>query len=946
MDFEKPLEKEPEEEVSDETIKKNDEFLDDLLSQGEKDRKDNPEEYENFKNEFHSRMSGNFDKIKTDRNLEKKEEEEKIRGIFRFFIEDMLNREPADPYSDDTADIIQADLKIKKGIAQIIGEEEPETTRGWYDKDSLFFDELIKISKNLSPEQRKGLDWNLYKFLDHYNPGTNIGTTEMLVTTAKITRIPEFQGNIGQSLIGELNYRINWTTPEVLKDIEREIEDASIAEKMDMLEIFQSIVAKASSLGWSNGIKNIENIVEHIKTKNNSFFVQIYLEKIQERIQSEEKEPSQGIVGLSGDRKRSRLIEPLNKSEKENYELTSSLFKPDRIFNRQERMMRISEDMLVIMDHSNNILSLAKTPKESFERKPLKTKPKDLMKLQDTLQAQEKEMGNEMQSYLFLNQIIVFASESSIMKNEYKTIEELANIWEKTCGKLSIPWIDILTNLKNIIPLSIEEKSAIIKGLNIKAEELSKEQEGEVPDLEFVNYEDMTKKYNYILNDTEENDETFLLLQHLYKPGIINRIEKKLEINKFEIPFNYQLHLLKFLTDKNEKEVDEVKEFLNGSINSKDKINRIKSFLATENGNELGKKIFKIAEKTEPEFSEKAFEKYANIIDQIEDSKDLIASILKQQDVSDEEIRKINSNLIAKANQMMLSVAEKIEKLTDTETLNQKELLQILDSYKTDTLLTTSIYKTLHKEGSDIKPEDLEGVTFETKGGEEIIQDEETFEEMCGIYRGNYSDKPELAESLVKGFKEQLKYQGNNTRIYIYKKNGRVMAFNRFDDNNREGTKYFGSFNVQPALQDSSIGSALFQKSLEEETKEGEPIKAICFSFSSATVMYIEKGGFIANHFERLSEDPSSPVIHIEKNEFFSPQYSGKTQDEIISQYQKNLGGNTGNDSASIVQIPISDKNQIDSTMEDFLNNKKYLLTRYFCDKERKNVYAVFEKNA
>lgn len=174
------------------------------------------------------------------------------------------------------------------------------------------------------------------------------------------------------------------------------------------------------------------------------------------------------------------------------------------------------------------------------------------------------------------------------------------------------------------------------------------------------------------------------------------------------------------------------------------------------------------------------------------------------------------------------------------------------------------------------------------------------------------------------------------------------MAFNRFDDkfDEQEDAKYFGSFNVQSELQDSSLGSALFQKSLEEETKERKPIKAVCFSFSSATVMYIEKGGFIANQFERLSEDPSSPVIHIEKNENFSPKYSGKTQDEIISEYQENLDKNTEEDSASIVRIPISDKEKIDSTMEDFLNNKKYLLTRYFCDKERKNVYAVFEKGA
>jgi hypothetical protein len=939
MDFEKPLEKEPEEEVSDETIKKNDEFLDNLLSQGEKDREDNPEEYENFRNKFHFRMSGDFEeKIKKDRNLEKKEEEEKIREIFRFFIEDMLKREPADPYNDDTADIIQADLKIKKGIAQIIGEEEPETTRGWYDKDSLFFDELIKISKNLSPEQRKGLDWNLYKFLDYYNPGTNIGTTEMLVTTAKITRIPEFQGNIGQSLIGELNYRINWTTPEVLKDIEREIEDASTAEKMDMLEIIKSVVAKAASMDWPNGIKHIKNIIEHIKTKDNSFFVQIYLEKIQERIQSEEKEPSQGIVGLSGDRARSRLAEPLNKLEKENYELTSSLFKPDRIFNRQERMMRISEDMLVIMDHSNNILSLAKTPKESFEREPLATKPKDLMKLQDTLQAQEKEMGNEMQSYLFLNQIIVFASKSSIMKNEYKTIEELANIWEKTCGKLSIPWIDILTNLKNIIPLSIEEKSAIIKGLNIKAEEIFKEQEGNVPDLDFVSYEDITKKYNYILNDTEENDETFLLLQHLYKPEIISRIEKKLEINKFEIPFNYQLHLLKFLTDKNETEVDKVKEFLNGSINSKEKTNRIKSFLAMESGEKMGESIFKISEKAEPEFSEKVFEKYANITDQIENSKELIASMLKQQNADDDEIRSINSNLIVKANRMIADFAQELDKNTKEDNIKEK-LLRKLDRYQEDLMLTASVYKTLKKEsGRDIRIEDIKDIQLQTKNATEI-KDEE-LQQMLDIYGKNYDNRPEFKNQLLEIFKNKIKENRQDTVLYVIKKGNQIIAFNRFDRNPDE-TKYFGSFNVDPNMQDSSIGTALFEESLRIESGDSKPIKATCDAFSTATIMYIEKGGFVVTDIiPEPGNETGEKIFQIEKSDVIESKYKEIPQKEIIRMQEDE----EQKENSIILKLGKNPK-EISNAVEDLINNKKYLLTRYFCDKERTNVYCVLEKS-
>lgn len=439
--------------------------------------------------------------------------------------------------------------------------------------------------------------------------------------------------------------------------------------------------------------------------------------------------------------------------------------------------------------------------------------------------------------------------------------------------------------------------------------------------------ETITKKEEVIKNLTE----------HYYE--ITNQqIFKDIGIHLNDLSFKEQGWFLLYLESANEEEKNEIKAFIKTYGET-----GIKTFLAVEDNQEMGEKIINIGNKIDAELAQGIFLKYNQIMHAAERADNYIKQILEEKDIDDRLLEDIKNDLIQKATNILL----------DSEELSDKKFLSTfvwakLDSYRTDILLTASIYKTLHKEGSDIRPEDLEGVTFEIKNGKEIFQDKETFNEMCRIYINNYADKPKLAKSLAEGFEEQLKSRGNKTRIYIYKKDGHVMAFNRFDDkfDEQEDAKYFGSFNVQSELQDSSLGSALFQKSLEEETKERKPIKAVCFSFSSATVMYIEKGGFIANQFERLSEDPSSPVIHIEKNENFSPKYSGKTQDEIISEYQENLDKNTENDSASIVQIPISDKNQIDSTMEEFLNNKKYLLTRYFCDSQRNNVYAVFEKGA
>lgn len=878
------------------------------------------------------------------------EKEKEARIFFHKIIEEYIEKaeeksgknldNPYSGYEENDAWFYKSE-QIRNELLEKFGYKSTGDETMWLGTENIFFEELIDIFKNTKSEHSVAAAYQISQelFPSSTNPASFIEASDLLKFGAKIINIPALRRDLEDKILGEASIIINSIHEDKIEDIVKEIEKNALYEKMDILEFLKYIMAYSSYNGWANNVpENIEKIINKIEEKEKSFLLKKFLEifklKIEKTYESLHKpDLENNIEGRVG------FVDA------QNCDKTGRIFIPNKKLDRENReeMMRIGEDLVALVDYKGEPIEFAKVLSKNFNKEPLKVHFKYIDEIEDDIRRYE-ENENKEKEWIFIKDrryslsTIIEKFIENIVIQEIDNIEEISKKLQEIYGKADFSWEGFLQDPQIINHLPQEKRKEIIEKTKGKLDILKKEKQQKGIYIDLVDFQSLTDKYNYKFTSEEIAEKDFLLFKHLHHSDMRWNIENEMGVDMIDIPFNYQVHFLKFLAEKDEKEVNHIKEFLDESNNYQDKINRIKTFLAIESGEEIGKQVFSVAEKTEPEISQKIFEKYASIIDTIEDSKETIASTLIEQNISDDEIRSINSNLIVKANRMIADFAQELDKNTKEDNIKEK-LLRKLDRYQEDLMLTASVYKTLKKEsGRDIRIEDIKDIQLQTKNATEI-KDEE-LQQMLDIYGKNYDNRPEFKNQLLESFKNKIKENRQDTVLYVIKKGNQIIAFNRFDRNPDE-TKYFGSFNVDPNMQDSSIGTALFEESLRIESEDSKPIKATCDAFSTATIMYIEKGGFVVTDIiPEPGNETGEKIFQIEKSDVIESKYKEIPQKEIIRMQEDE----EQKENSIILKLGKNPK-EISNATEDLINNKKYLLTRYFCDKERTNVYCVLEKS-
>ncbi|MFH1522229.1 MAG: hypothetical protein ABIE43_00230 [Patescibacteria group bacterium] len=397
------------------------------------------------------------------------------------------------------------------------------------------------------------------------------------------------------------------------------------------------------------------------------------------------------------------------------------------------------------------------------------------------------------------------------------------------------------------------------------------------------------------------------------------------------------------------------------------------------------------------DISRSVFQKYQEIIDLTKKNKKELRGLFKgEKDISDEEIDAITESLLKKANTLLTDFTNRIKQGED---INEEEILEELERYRQDEILTASVWKGIDKK--DLSPEDLKDVSFEeitvdqfTKGGKAIkaveqiyledgrpvipassirgmvnkyaieasAEEKETAQQimqMLDIYGKNYKDKPKLRAKLLQGFMSKLKQGGDNVVLYLYKKKNKqggedIIAFNRFDKNN--GNRYFGSFNVGPAMGGSAIGTALLKASLEKEAGEAEMIEADCEPEKIISSKYIEKYGFVVKKIMPNYEDTDITAFNIKReksNEKY--YYRDYTPEDLVNEHNNNFPNNQCGVGEKYIVLKFASSNgkqikkeeQLKEMLEEsgrLVNDEGYVMTRYFFSKDGKEVYCAFER--
>ncbi|MFH1252918.1 MAG: GNAT family N-acetyltransferase [Candidatus Uhrbacteria bacterium] len=233
--------------------------------------------------------------------------------------------------------------------------------------------------------------------------------------------------------------------------------------------------------------------------------------------------------------------------------------------------------------------------------------------------------------------------------------------------------------------------------------------------------------------------------------------------------------------------------------------------------------------------------------------------------------------------------------ISRTDNVSAEAVAEKLRNYETDMVVFAGIFKTAFKNPSEVKFDEVRGLSFEQKTAAEIAQDEHQTEhrEIVDIFQANWrKQKPKAAARLTQGLEAKLKTENQASRFAILKKDGKIIAFVRFDKTQTPDGRpalYCASLNVKTNLRSSALGEAVLKNTIDHEAQT-QIIYADVFPDLLAGTKYVEDFGCTivgVGEFATDESDKKEQRLLLRRDDEKNKGYAGKQKipaAEIISQ--------------------------------------------------------------
>lgn len=358
-------------------------------------------------------------------------------------------------------------------------------------------------------------------------------------------------------------------------------------------------------------------------------------------------------------------------------------------------------------------------------------------------------------------------------------------------------------------------------------------------------------------NDTESRD--ISELYHAFSSARMRVfIESYFGFSFSEIPLRSQIQFLRYVWDKDEDTMSDIRNFVQQATDPRAKSSRFISFLALDQfGPAMDTKILALGRELPPDIADILFQKYAEIIESADQIEQNLRSLIKTN-VTPPNTQPIQESLVRQANELLL------RSHTALETNDIQKLQTSLDQIHTDTLLFNALFRNLKESQSIIDFSDLNGLDFAHVPSPQLSENDRMA--MLDLYAHNYPEthySETFRSKILHGL--ETAFRNPQSTFHILKKDGALIAFDRFEvlTENAQGQsrKYWGSFNVAPGHRGSKIGEAFLEQSLEREKT-----KSVIEAYADPTVPisqhYIEKDGFIGTGVEMIGDRPLLKILY------------------------------------------------------------------------------------
>jgi hypothetical protein len=326
--------------------------------------------------------------------------------------------------------------------------------------------------------------------------------------------------------------------------------------------------------------------------------------------------------------------------------------------------------------------------------------------------------------------------------------------------------------------------------------------------------------------------EIYRKLNQPYHRGKLKK-ETGVEINNLSI--DEQFYFLNYLKFCNQEELVKIQIF-----NKKFHISGFRTFLSIEHGGkQMGEKILTLGEKLPQESAEVLFGTYSQMVDATEEIGTLLTDNLKEK-ATPELIEQAKESLLVAGKELLEKYADKASVCVDTEcdTLG-KELVERLTLAKSSVFAFAYACKTLAENGEfsfeDFKKAKL---SYDTSPLPEKMK-----QDIVAMHQENTKQYPEtLRDTWRKTLADGLEKENPNQMIVSVSYDDDVVSAMRILKQ-ADDSWYGASFNVNPTIQGSRIGTELLKKVIQDLAKN-KPFVADCYSKNPMLETYINKFGF------------------------------------------------------------------------------------------------------
>lgn len=790
---------------------------------------------------------GNYENVQIDLIIElENETSEKIRDWSSSFFQDIYNNKTKlDIHFRSRGSMIE------DAILDLVENEETEKDDKLFNSRrkmgmGIFIETMISFveEKANNINEKNKLDLfinNIQEKMFSFSPNifNSINLEDMVILSAKANRVPEIQGWFGQTMVGEVVYELNWSPDNIEEKIANKILKLNIAEIFDVLEQLETIGAHACGEMYdaSQAFEKVIKIIKLVDKNKRSPLVDYITSLIFERLKIESNSPSLGFITYRGNKEHSRIGKRYSEIMRRQHWTLARQLDPD--IKIKGILLPVASD--AVADFEQGLTPRNFGLKSEKLPAPQKISIVALRNSIDTLNLKDLTPKEFIQTIDFINNEILYPlGREGIEKN---------------------------INTQEIINLLLEIESEITKKL--------------IP-VHFENYNSIPfdKKLNPLTKDQDEK--ITLLLQHLHKPALSEKIEDDLGINLLEIPLGSQIHFLRFLANQNKNGFNRLRDILQKDISFKNEF--LISFLSTSDNVDMGEKILVLGEKLPNKIAQQVFKKYREIIDNISKITEFTrTNFTKEIETNPELIKKIEEALYIKGKQLL---SQTYEDISNKKEINYEDISKQLERINADTITTFAIFKQVIKNGEKLPIESIEGSVFSKKEATDIPDDKQN--EMLELYQSNWKNHPdrEFVKSLKSYFKTAFAPEENKQKNYLYtfEKDNNIRAFVRFEKQN-DKSFYASALNVDEASKNFGLGEAMMDEALTREAKE-HILHASCRKDNPSNMRYFEKG-FISKGFKKTNETEEFDLVWDEvKNKDIKAKQ--KTQEELISMQNTN----------------------------------------------------------